>query len=197
MVGMDPELDADPHAPAWLQPLNKVLLLILKIDDLDVSKKSGRYTVQSREGFTNLTGVDYSETAISLAKAVADAQQNATIKYEVCDILAEDSENVSPLLLSCYAVALDKGTYDAISLHPENAKEKRVKSLEVVRRGRRKLSDLHLEAAYINGPLPISAEKRNDLLELCRTGIIPLQYHPFYEALKTAEDFMDNDTESD
>lgn len=32
-----------------------------------------------------------------------------------------------------------------------------------------------------NGPLPILAEKYEDLQDLCRQGIIPTQYHSFYE----------------
>lgn len=47
--------------------------------------------------------------------------QNLTIRYEVRDILSTDDAIMSRE----YAVALDKGTYDAVSLHPENSKEKR------------------------------------------------------------------------
>jgi hypothetical protein len=50
-------------------------------------------------------------------------KQNLMIRYEVCDILSTDVIVMSRE----YAVALDKGTYDAISLHPENSKEKREK----------------------------------------------------------------------
>nr|CAD7408503.1 unnamed protein product [Timema poppensis] len=124
--------DSSLRVTRWLSSCDEVLK-----DDaiIDLGCGNGMQLIElSREGFTNLTGVDYSETAIILAKAVADAQQNATVKYEVCDILAEDSENIYPLMPSCYAVVLDKGTYDAISLHPENAKEKRVKYVERVGR---------------------------------------------------------------
>ncbi|CAG2054957.1 unnamed protein product, partial [Timema podura] len=85
--------------------INKLVVTMMDSGDFvgtTALEKSIVKLEKSREGFTNLTGVDYSKTAIDLAKAVADAQQNSTIKYEVCDILAEDSENVSTLLLSCY-----------------------------------------------------------------------------------------------
>jgi hypothetical protein len=49
--------------------------------------------------------------------------QNVTIRYEVCDILSTNGSVVSRE----YAVALDKGTYDAVSLHPEDSKGKREK----------------------------------------------------------------------
>ena len=78
------------------------------------------FSFQAREGFSNLVGVDYSENAIELAKTVARAQ-NLTISYEVCDLL--DAQNSIPT--EEYAIALDKGTYDAISLHPDDPKHKR------------------------------------------------------------------------
>jgi hypothetical protein len=50
-------------------------------------------------------------------------KQNLTIRYEVYDILSTDDAMMSRE----YSVALDKGTYDAVSLHPEGSKEKREK----------------------------------------------------------------------
>ena len=49
--------------------------------------------------------------------------QNMTIRYEVYDILSTDGSVMSRE----YAVALDKGTYDAVSLHAEDPKQKREK----------------------------------------------------------------------
>ena len=31
--------------------------------------------------------------------------------------------------------------------------------------------------------LPISAAKKNDLMQMCRTGVIPPEFHDFYETL--------------
>jgi len=82
----------------------------------------------AREGFTNLTGVDYSEAAVKLAEAVALSQE-LKINYEVCDILAD---SLSPLNGKKFQIVLDKGTYDAISLNPENTSEKRSSYIDAV-----------------------------------------------------------------
>lgn len=54
--------------------------------------------------------------------------QNMTIRYEMCDILSTDCAVMSRE----YAVALDKGTYDAVSLHPVDPKGKREKYISNV-----------------------------------------------------------------
>uniref|UniRef100_A0A1B6KAE0 Protein-lysine N-methyltransferase g.4659 n=1 Tax=Graphocephala atropunctata TaxID=36148 RepID=A0A1B6KAE0_9HEMI len=71
------------------------------------------------EGFTNLTGVDYSEKAIELANRIALERESTNIKFMLCDIVGEEVD------LRDYKVVLDKGTYDAISLSPENAHAQR------------------------------------------------------------------------
>lgn len=76
-----------------------------------------------REGYKHLTGADYSANAIDLAKQIA-ADQNMNITYTVLDLL-----NADEIKQKCndkqFDVVHDKGTYDAISLHPENPSEKR------------------------------------------------------------------------
>lgn len=97
----------------------------MKQDDriIDLGCGNGMLLVElAREGFINLTGVDYSQNAIDLAESIMK-MQNLTIKYEVCDILSADAS----VMFREYAVALDKGTYDAVSLHPEDSKGKREK----------------------------------------------------------------------
>jgi 2-polyprenyl-3-methyl-5-hydroxy-6-metoxy-1,4-benzoquinol methylase len=97
----------------------------VKQDDriIDLGCGNGMLLVElAREGFINLTGVDYSQNAIDLAESIMK-MQNLTIKYEVCDILSADAS----VMFREYAVALDKGTYDAVSLHPEDSKGKREK----------------------------------------------------------------------
>lgn len=68
-------------------------------------------------GFTNLHGVDYSKNAINLATGIAD-KEKCSVNFFVGNILEDIFE-------SSYDVCLDKGTYDAISLDPEDAKVKR------------------------------------------------------------------------
>ncbi|GFR98383.1 methyltransferase-like 10 [Elysia marginata] len=69
------------------------------------------------EGFSDLTGVDYSEGAIQLAVDIAKKEEISDINFKVCDILSHKS--VSTLIKdgkSRFDLCLDKGTYDAISL---------------------------------------------------------------------------------
>ncbi|XP_024528377.1 EEF1A lysine methyltransferase 2 [Selaginella moellendorffii] len=65
-----------------------------------------------RLGFTDLTGIDYSEGAIELAIAIAQRNGLADIKFLVDDLLETN-------LKEQYRLVTDKGTLDAIGLHPE------------------------------------------------------------------------------
>ncbi|PFX18909.1 EEF1A lysine methyltransferase 2-like [Stylophora pistillata] len=81
-------------------------------------------------GYTNLIGVDYSEGAINLARSIAVAEQ-VSIRFQVCDILS--TSEISALCTDRkFDVCLDKGTYDAISLNPEDTKGCRVKYIDNV-----------------------------------------------------------------
>ncbi|XP_055628013.1 EEF1A lysine methyltransferase 2 [Toxorhynchites rutilus septentrionalis] len=74
----------------------------------------------AREGYSHLTGVDYSPKAIELAEAICK-DQNLCISYKVVDLLNETAVHE----LGKFYVVHDKGTYDAISLHPEDSKKMR------------------------------------------------------------------------
>lgn len=83
-----------------------------------------------REHFTNLTGVDYSENAIELASQIAKDQQ-MDIDYMVVDLLS--STDVEQRFGNQhFDIIHDKGTYDAISLHPDNPHEKRNKYISIL-----------------------------------------------------------------
>lgn len=71
-----------------------------------------------KKGFNNLNGVDYSKNAIDLATAISE-REDCSINFFVGNILEDVFETT-------YKVALDKGTYDAISLDPEDPKTKRL-----------------------------------------------------------------------
>ncbi|CAH0770599.1 unnamed protein product [Bemisia tabaci] len=89
---------------------------------IDLGCGNGMMLIElAREGYTNLTGVDYSQKAVDLAKAVVKAQDIECIKLESCDILSDEFPSKQ------YIVVHDKGTYDAISLCPDNASAKRKK----------------------------------------------------------------------
>jgi len=86
------------------------------------------------EGFSDVTGVDYSPGAIELAKKIAAKHNYVTtqVKFEVCDILSDPAEAAFPLRDRKFDVLFDKGTYDAVSLDPEGAKVKRDKYIDNV-----------------------------------------------------------------
>ncbi|RYR15161.1 hypothetical protein Ahy_B04g071885 isoform A [Arachis hypogaea] len=62
--------------------------------------------------FSDLTGTDYSEGAISLAQSVANRDGFSDIKFLVDDVLATKLEQE-------FQLVMDKGTLDAIGLHPD------------------------------------------------------------------------------
>ncbi|XP_046396710.1 EEF1A lysine methyltransferase 2 [Ischnura elegans] len=83
----------------------------------------------AENGWKDLTGVDYSQSAIDLAKGIAKSEE-VSISYQVWDILS--SEEV--FQRKRFGVALDKGTYDAISLSPEDRTQCRQKYISSVKR---------------------------------------------------------------
>ncbi|KAF9901815.1 hypothetical protein EC991_005641 [Linnemannia zychae] len=101
---------------------------------LDLGCGNGHLLLDLAElGFEDLTGIDYSPAAIELAKAVAeDKEVDHIIKYEAVDFLAEketlewctqqagDNDGNGSGKPKKFKVMLDKGTYDAISLHQKN-----------------------------------------------------------------------------
>ncbi|KAF9188678.1 hypothetical protein BGZ50_001189 [Haplosporangium sp. Z 11] len=102
---------------------------------LDLGCGNGHLLLDLAElGFEDLTGIDYSPAAIQLARAVAeDKDLGDVIKYEAVDFLAEketmewctrqagaDGSQGEP---KKFMVMLDKGTYDAISLHQKNKRD--------------------------------------------------------------------------
>ncbi|WCJ25288.1 S-adenosyl-L-methionine-dependent methyltransferases superfamily protein [Euphorbia peplus] len=66
----------------------------------------------AKQGFTDLTGVDYSEGAIDLARSLADRNGNSNINFLVDDVLETKLERK-------FQLVMDKGTLDAIGLHPD------------------------------------------------------------------------------
>lgn len=77
------------------------------------------------EGYTQLVGIDYSEQAVKLATSIAvDHKHSEAIQYKVVDMIKEEG-NVELESLGQFKVIHDKGTYDAISLNPDDTKEAR------------------------------------------------------------------------
>ncbi|KAM5321480.1 EEF1A lysine methyltransferase 2 isoform 1-T2 [Glossophaga mutica] len=97
---------------------------------LDIGTGNGVFLVKlAKLGFSNITGIDYSPPAIQLSGSVIEKEGLSNIKLKVEDFLNLSTE------LSGFHICIDIGTFDAISLNPDNAVEKRkqyVKSLSRV-----------------------------------------------------------------
>lgn len=78
-----------------------------------------------RDGFTNVTGVDYCKDAIMLARKVSE-EAGVQVQFEVGNILTRDTSSLS----RTYKVVTDKGTFDAISLsmNAKNDKQAYIKN---------------------------------------------------------------------
>ncbi|KAF3646925.1 putative peptidyl-prolyl cis-trans isomerase FKBP19, chloroplastic-like isoform X1 [Capsicum annuum] len=63
--------------------------------------------------FSDLTGTDYSEGAVDLARSLADRDGFASLKFLVDDILETKLDKR-------FLLVMDKGTLDAIGLHPDS-----------------------------------------------------------------------------
>ncbi|XP_011505668.1 PREDICTED: methyltransferase-like protein 10 [Ceratosolen solmsi marchali] len=91
---------------------------------IDVGCGNGMTLVDfAKAGYENLIGVDYSQKAIDLARKVVNEEGFPTIKLQVHDIIAP--VNVCEDHEFQFKLAHDKGTYDAISLHPHDPGDKR------------------------------------------------------------------------
>uniref|UniRef100_A0A336LGD4 Protein-lysine N-methyltransferase CSON008894 n=1 Tax=Culicoides sonorensis TaxID=179676 RepID=A0A336LGD4_CULSO len=109
---------------------NRILKWIFKNENiqktdriLDLGSGNGMMLIElAREGFKSLIGVDYSDLAVQLATQIAkDQDLSDVIEYKQVDLLSETEVKA----LGNFRILHDKGTYDAISLNPDNVKEKR------------------------------------------------------------------------
>ncbi|KAJ9708337.1 hypothetical protein PVL29_000403 [Vitis rotundifolia] len=80
---------------------------------LDVGTGNGLLLQElAKQGFSDLTGIDCSEGAINLAHNLADRDGFTSINFLVDDILETKLERQ-------FKLVMDKGTLDAIGLHPD------------------------------------------------------------------------------
>ncbi|XP_050079111.1 EEF1A lysine methyltransferase 2 [Anopheles maculipalpis] len=96
----------------------------IKLDDsiIDLGCGNGMMLIElAQNGFENLTGIDYSPKAIELAKAICKEHKYPNINYKVVDLMSESEVTA----LGKFKVVHDKGTYDAISIHPTDSKTMR------------------------------------------------------------------------
>lgn len=85
----------------------------------------------AREGYSKLTGMDYSENAITFAKTISAEENLTDINYEVGDILNEESCSAFE---HKYEVCHDKGTYDAISLMADDFNKLKMSYIKIVKK---------------------------------------------------------------
>ncbi|CAL8391390.1 unnamed protein product [Arctogadus glacialis] len=94
---------------------------------LDIGTGNGVLLVElAKEGYTNLTGIDYSAASVALAKDVLQAEDLNNISVKEVDFLSGSGE------LKDFDVCVDKGTFDAISLNPENTNEVRIRYVQAL-----------------------------------------------------------------
>ncbi|KAM4636668.1 EEF1A lysine methyltransferase 2 [Discoglossus pictus] len=88
---------------------------------LDIGTGNGMLLVElAKSGYSNLTGIDYCPDAIELAKGICEKEGvSPNVQLQVTDFLATFHPPEQ------FDVCLDKGTYDAVSLDPSGAAEKR------------------------------------------------------------------------
>uniref|UniRef100_A0A2P2LW97 Protein-lysine N-methyltransferase n=1 Tax=Rhizophora mucronata TaxID=61149 RepID=A0A2P2LW97_RHIMU len=80
---------------------------------LDIGTGNGLLLQElAKQGFSELTGTDYSEGAIELACSLAERNGFPNIKFVVDDVLETKVQRQ-------FQLVMDKGTLDAIGLHPD------------------------------------------------------------------------------
>ncbi|XP_061175821.1 EEF1A lysine methyltransferase 2-like [Saccostrea echinata] len=123
--------DSQERVLDWLEDCD-----LVTTDDsvLDLGCGNGMMLIEmARRGYTSLTGVDYSQGAIELAKAIAEKEEITCINYQVADLIAADCTQKYTCLTRQYKIVIDKGTYDAISLIPDSEVEARQVYLKTVK----------------------------------------------------------------
>ncbi|CAN6446046.1 unnamed protein product [Victoria cruziana] len=80
---------------------------------LDIGTGNGLFLQElGKQGFSDLTGIDYCEGAINLARNVAERDGFPSIKFLIDDVLDIKLEKQ-------YQLVTDKGALDSIGLHPD------------------------------------------------------------------------------
>ncbi|KAL1258308.1 hypothetical protein QQF64_011552, partial [Cirrhinus molitorella] len=95
---------------------------------LDIGTGNGMFLVElAKHGFSNLTGIDYSIAAVELTINILEEEGLKNVQIKVEDFLNPSTE------LKGFDVCIDKGTFDAISLSPEDREEAKTRYLNSLR----------------------------------------------------------------
>lgn len=98
---------------------------------LDLGCGNGHFCIELvKHGYISVIGVDYSETAIKLAQMVsASARFSDRTKFKCLDLLSPESVRDFASQEGPFDVAIDKGTFDAVTLTPDDANSLRVSEM--------------------------------------------------------------------
>ena len=125
--------EAGVRVMTWLGDREQEGEISMEARILDVGCGNGVMCVDLyKEGWTDVTGVDYSPAAVDLARKVAE-KEDCQILFEVCDILEDLDKSTSDALKKSYDIVVDKGTFDAISLGETAATDKRTYVKNIVK----------------------------------------------------------------
>ncbi|XP_075894482.1 EEF1A lysine methyltransferase 2 isoform X2 [Nelusetta ayraudi] len=95
---------------------------------LDIGTGNGAFLVElAKQGYKNLTGIDYSPASVDLARSVLQAEDITDVILKEIDFLHSQGE------LRGFDVCIDKGTFDAISLNPDNSKEGKTRYVQTLK----------------------------------------------------------------
>ncbi|KAA0711271.1 EEF1A lysine methyltransferase 2 [Triplophysa tibetana] len=95
---------------------------------LDIGTGNGIFLVElAKNGYSNLTGIDYSKTAVELTTNILEEEGFTSIKIQVEDFLNPSKE------IKSFDTCIDKGTFDAISLSPEGREEAKTRYVASLR----------------------------------------------------------------
>lgn len=123
-------------------------------------------------------------------KDVWDLQALAasTLKNKNTD---ENGEKVNWLKIKC--LKFEKAHPNAIFYRYDHSSEyKKIDIIQQRSRRNRITQNVELKQAY-NAVLPISMQKKNDLVKLCRSGLIPDELHDWYKNLPVNGSLREND----
>ncbi|KAF7663654.1 hypothetical protein LDENG_00204760 [Lucifuga dentata] len=95
---------------------------------LDIGTGNGVFLVElAKKGYRNLMGIDYSAASVELARNILQAEDLTDVTVKEVDFLNCCGE------LKDFDVCIDKGTFDAISLNPDNRKEAKTCYVQTVK----------------------------------------------------------------
>uniref|UniRef100_A0A8C5QZR3 EEF1A lysine methyltransferase 2 n=1 Tax=Leptobrachium leishanense TaxID=445787 RepID=A0A8C5QZR3_9ANUR len=95
-------------------------LVTCYIDNVTSDRFGEGSMTRAKQGYTNLTGIDYCSSAIDLSRSICEKEElSESVHLEVTDFLTTFSASER------FDVCLDKGTFDAVSLDPDGAAEMR------------------------------------------------------------------------